>query len=128
MSTALEQNLAAAMAYYRGFEQKDPDAIARHLHPDVRFKGPLAELTGKAAVAEAAKRLSTILRGITFRAQFAAGQQVMLAYDLHCLEPIGLQPAAVLMSFRDGLIAELQLYYDPRPFEHGLGAGAVFLR
>jgi len=31
-------------------------------------------------------------------------------------ETIGLQPAAQLLTFRDGLIAEVRAWFDPRPF------------
>jgi ketosteroid isomerase-like protein len=128
MTTTSEQNLAAAVAYYRGFEEKDREAIGRHLHPEVRLVSPLAQQSGKDAVVESAARLAAMLRGIAFRATFAAGDQVMLAYDLELPEPVGRQPAAVLMTFRDGRIAEIQLYYDPRPFERAMGSGAGVFR
>ncbi|ABS28585.1 nuclear transport factor 2 family protein [Anaeromyxobacter sp. Fw109-5] len=116
MITTPEQNLAAAVAYLRGYDRKDPDEIARYLHPEVRYSTPVAQMTGKAALAEAASRFSATLNGLTVRAKFAAGEQVMLAYDVEAPEPIGVQHAAALITFRDGLIAEMQVYFDPRPF------------
>lgn len=116
MTTTPEQNLAAAVAYFGGYDRKDPDAIARHLHPEVRYGAPLAQLTGKAAVVEGATRFAATLRSLTVRARFAAGDQVMLAYEVEAPAPVGTQPAAALLTFRDGLIAELRVYFDPRPF------------
>lgn len=116
MSDTPKQNLTTALAYLCGFERKDADEIARHLHMDVRYSAPIATLTGKAAVVEAAKRFSAALKGLTVRSQFASGEQVMVAYELAFPEPIGVQHAAQLMTFRDGLIAEVRAYFDPRPF------------
>ncbi len=116
MSTTPDQNLASALAYVRGLERKDLQEIARHLHPEVHYRAPIATLDGKAQVVEAAKRFSASLDGITIRSRFAAGDQVMLAYELAFAGPIGVQHAAQLMTFRDGLIAEVRAYFDPRPF------------
>ncbi len=116
MSTTPEQNLATAVAYLRGFERKDPEEIARYLRAEVRYHAPNVQLNGKAALVEAAKRFSAAMTGFPVHAKFAAGEQVMLAYDIEGPEPIGAQPAAQLMTFRDGLIAEVQAYFDPRPF------------
>ena len=43
------------------------------LHTDVYLIGPLAEMSGKAAVTEAAKNLSHILTNIEIRAKFSSG-------------------------------------------------------
>ena len=50
MNTTPEQNLATAAAYIRGLERNDPDEIARHLHPEVRYSAPIFTLNGKLAV------------------------------------------------------------------------------
>ncbi len=121
MSHTAEQHLASAVAYLRAYEQHDLEAIASHLHPDVRYDAPVARLSGKPAVLEAARRFSAALVGLTVKARFAAGEQVMVAYELRFPEPVGVQRAAQLMTFRDGLIAEVQAYFDPRPFAPGAG-------
>jgi hypothetical protein len=112
----VEHNIAFAKSYYKAFLDKDIDAIARHLHPDVHFVAPMGETTGIDALLVAAKRLVAILKGITFRESFGAGDQIMLVYDLNYGEPIGICRAAVLMNFKDGLIARIELFYDARPF------------
>jgi hypothetical protein len=96
---------------------KDVAGAARHLHPDVRFTGPMADLVGKEAVLEAAKRFATLVKGIVVRAKFGSDDQKMLAYDVDFDEPIGICRTAVLMTFKNGLIASIELFYDARAFE-----------
>ncbi len=76
----------------------------------------MGELSGKAAVLEAAKRLLGVMNRITIRARFGRGDQVMLVYDLSYGQQSALCPTAVLMSFEAGLIARIELFYDARPF------------
>jgi len=78
-----------------------------------RFHG----LSGKVAIAEAAKNLSLILNDIEIRAKFSYDNQIMLAYDFIFPKPIGKLRAAVLMEFKDQLISKIELFYDGRPFE-----------
>jgi len=110
-------NLASAVAYYTAMHNKDLAGVGQCLHPNVHFQGPLANLAGKELVLEAAKHFMSAFKSLTIRAKFESENQVMLAYDLDCPEPIGLFRAAALMTFTDGLISRLELFYDARPFE-----------
>jgi hypothetical protein len=112
-----EDNVASAVAYYKAMGDKDLSGMARHLDHDVRFIGPMADMTGKEAVLEAAKRLLPLFNSLRIRAKFGFGDQAMLAYDLDCAEPIGVFRVAVLMTLKNSLIARIELFYDPRPFE-----------
>jgi hypothetical protein len=109
-------NIDSALAYYKAFNNRDLPGIAQHLHPNVLFVTAMGESSGKEAVLEAAKRLLTIIKCIKIRAKFGSGDQVMLAYDLHYGEPEAVCCAAVLMNFKDDLIAHIELFYDARPF------------
>jgi hypothetical protein len=40
----------------------------------------------------------------------------MLTYDMDFGEPIGVCRTAALLTFRDGLIARNELFFDARPF------------
>lgn len=111
-----DDNISSALAYYKAFEDKNIGAIARHLDPDVQFIAPMGESKGREAVVEAAKRLAPLVERIDVRAKFASGDQVVLIYDMHLSGPVKLCPTAVLMTFKDGLIARTELYYDTRPF------------
>lgn len=112
-----DSNLAIAERYYREMLAKNFDAMAKSLHPNVHFIGPLAEMTGKDAVVEAAKNLSGLLEDIEIRAKFSSGNQIMFAYDFMFPKPIGKLRASVLMDFEDELISKIELFYDGKPFE-----------
>jgi hypothetical protein len=80
-TTMAERNVASAEAYYRAMSGKDLAGVARHLHPDVRFVGPLAELVRKEAVVEAATGFAALIKSLRIRAKFGSEDRVMLAYD-----------------------------------------------
>jgi len=126
MTTVTERNVTTAEAYYEAMNDKDLAGVARHLHPDVRFVGPMADLVGKEAVLEAAKRFVTLIKSLRVRAKFGSDDTAMLAYDVDFGEPIGICRTAVLMTFKDGLIASIELFYDARPFEKNLKKDAIF--
>ena len=111
-----ESNLMVAETYYHQMLQKNFDAMEACLDSDVHFIGPLAEISGKTRVVEAAKNLSHILGNIEIRAKFSFGNQIMFAYDFIFPEPIGKLRAAVLMEFKNKLIAKIEVFYDGRLF------------
>ena len=41
----------------------------------------------------------------------------MVENNVACPAPIGMIQTAALMTFKDGLIARIELFYDARPFE-----------
>lgn len=113
----MNKNIAIAQAYYTAMKEKKSSEMGKYLHPDVQFSTPLAKLSGKEAVLDAATRFSSLFNNLTIRAAFGSEDQAMLAYDVEFSEPIGIVNTAVLMTFQDGLIAKYQLFYDARPFE-----------
>ena len=117
-----ERNVAWAIAYYKAMNDKDAAAMGRFLHPDVQLVSPMEHLTGKEAVLDAAKRLSSHIQGIKMHAKFGSEEQAMVTYDMNFAEPIGVCRAAALMTFKDGLIARNELFFDTRPFEKKNGA------
>ncbi len=110
-------NVATAEAYYKAMGNKDLAGVGQYLHPKIEFLGPLANLTGKEVVLEGLKNLFKVVNGVTMRAKFGTGDRVMLAYDLHCLAPIGDLHVAALMTFKEDLIGRIELFYDARAFE-----------
>ncbi len=109
--------LASAEAYLKAWDNKDIEEIAKYLDPDVHFIGPNADVTGRDMVLQAAKRMFRILRSLKVRSQFASGNQAIFTYDFICADPIGVCRTAELMTFKNGLIAKIELFFDPRPFE-----------
>ena len=106
-----------AVAYYTAMAAKNITGMEKYLHTDVLLITPLAEVTSKEAVLEAAKKLITFLKTIRIRAKFCSDDQVMLAYDFDFPAPIGLLRAAALMTLQDELITKIELFYDGRPFD-----------
>jgi hypothetical protein len=114
-----EKNITNAVAYYQAMNHKDLSSMEKYLHPQVRFIGPLSEMTGKEAVLHSLKFLLPAFNKLTIRAQFGAAEQVMLAYDIEFPDPIGISRAAVLLTFQDDLIIRYELFFDARPFVGG---------
>jgi ketosteroid isomerase-like protein len=117
VTPATQRNVASAEAYYQAMNDKDLASVATHLHPDVRFMAPLADLTGKEAVLEAAKRFVNLTKSLRVRAKFGSDDKAMLTYDVDFGEPIGICRTAALMTFERSLIVRIELFYDARPFE-----------
>ncbi len=110
-------NIEIAKTYYNAVGVKNIDGIAKFLHPDVQFSGPLAKLKGKDAVLDATKNFANMFTSLKVRLVAGTNDQVILVYDLEFPEPIGNMSSSVLMTFKDGLVTNLELFYDARPFE-----------
>lgn len=111
-----EKNIAMAVAYYQAMGNKDLATITKCLHPNVQLISPLAVVTGKDAVLNSVKNFMAVFNKLTIRAHFGQGDQAMLAYDLDCPAPFGVIRGAVLLTFKDDLIIQYELFYDARPF------------
>ena len=112
-------NTALIETYYKAVGDKNFEKIEKHLHPDVQFIAPLAKMKGKKAVLEATKRFTTLFKTLKIRASFGSNNQAMVVYDLDCPEPIGIFSSSALMTFENGLITKIELFYDARPFDKG---------
>ena len=56
---------------------------------------------------------------LTIRATFGSDDQAMLAFDLDCPLPIGIVRTAALITFKDGLIVQIEAFFDPRSIVRG---------
>ena len=108
-------NIEHVQEYYKAGLRKDFTEMAKYLHPEVVFLAPLAKLNGREAVVEAAKGFFGFLQSIEFRAGFANDNQVMIAYNAIFPDPVGKFPTAIYVTFKDGLMSQMELFYDPRP-------------
>jgi hypothetical protein len=68
-------------------------------------------------VLASAARVFPLLERLETRAQFVSRDRAMFAYDFICREPIGVCLTAELVRFQDGLIRDIELFFDARPFE-----------
>ena len=62
-----DKNLNLAESYLTAWQKKDLRGIGEHLHPDVHFKAPMSETTGKEAFLVASERIFPILQSLTER-------------------------------------------------------------
>ena len=115
--TENDETLKLAESYLRAWQRKDLREIGEHLHPNVHFKGPMTETTGKEAYLAGAQRIFPILQSFTLRFSFASGGRVVAIYDFNCSEPIGVCRTAELITFQNGLISGVELFFDARPFD-----------
>jgi hypothetical protein len=115
----INNNIDVAETYYTSMRDKNFTAMAVCLHPEVSFVGPLATMIGKAQVVEAAKKFAAFFTSLVIQDKFNAEHpdKVMLVLEFNCPEPVGAFRAASFLSFTDGLIASIELFYDARPFE-----------
>lgn len=111
-----KSNAAIAETYYKAVGEKNVESIEKYIHPDIQFIAPLGKETGKEAFLEAAKKFTNLFTSLKIRAISGAENQAMVVYDLECPSPIGTFSTAVLMTFKEGLIAKIELFFDARPF------------
>lgn len=103
--------------YLEGWRLKDLSRIRSQLHPNVTFKGPMAEIAGREGFVAAVQRMLGMLKDVELRGIFEDGDRVVAIYDLVLVEPIGRARTADLMTFADGTIRSSEAFFDPRPFE-----------
>jgi hypothetical protein len=105
-------NLALAEEYYTLIGEKNGKGIEKYLHPSVELYSPLATVKGKEAVFKSASHFIDVIKSLTIRAKFGAGEQAMLVLDSEIPGVTGNFPTASLLSFCDGLIVKIELFYD----------------
>lgn len=103
--------------YYKAMGQRDFEKLKKFLSSEVQFIGPLAKMKGKEAVIEATKKFTLFFKTLTVRASFGSSHEAMVVYDLDCPEPIGIFSSSALITFENGLIKKIELFYDARPFD-----------
>ncbi|MCB9493301.1 MAG: nuclear transport factor 2 family protein [Epsilonproteobacteria bacterium] len=106
-----------ACSYYTAMHNKDLQAVATCLHDNVELISPMAKINGKEAVLKAVEGYFPIFTSITVKEKFGSQNQVMLAYNLDCPEPIGSLRTAVLITITDDLISHIELFFDASPFK-----------
>lgn len=86
--------------------------VKKYLHPDIQFADLQEKVIGREAVLKAAKGFTDIFKTLTIRAEFGSEDRAMIVYEVEipCLAK-NLQ-AASLLSFREGLISNIELFYD----------------
>ncbi len=105
-----------AKAYYTALNKKDIPSIEKYVHPDIQLVSPLGKVSGKEDFMESIAFFSSFLLTINVHTILGSDDQAMSTYDVEFPAPIGLVPTAGLIIFKDGLIAKIEIFFDPRPF------------
>ena len=116
-ASATETIEAICRSYLEAWARKDISGIEAALHPNVQFKAPMQELHGREAVVAATARMLPRLIAFDHVEQFIAGDCAMFTYDFVCIDPIGLCRTAERVRIVDGLVRDIELFFDARPFE-----------
>jgi ketosteroid isomerase-like protein len=112
-----QKNITLAEEFYTSMGQKNVAALEKYVHPDIQFTTPLAKLVGKKDYLEAVKKFVSLFNKLTIRAKCGSENQAIIVYDVDFPMPIGKLPSAALMTFRDGLITNIELFFDSHPFK-----------
>jgi ketosteroid isomerase-like protein len=109
-------NVVLAKAFYTAMSEKNIKTIEKYVHPDIHFSAPLAKLQGKEAYLEALKGFMAFFKTLTIRSTFAEGDEAVVIYEVDFPAPVGKLPSAALLTFHEGLIIMVELFYDARSF------------
>jgi len=105
-----------AEEYYKLVGEKNVEGIKKYLYSDVEFYSPFAILKGREAVIGATSNFMNVFKSLTVRAKLDGEDQAMIVYDLDIPGIAKNFPGASLLSFRDGLIVKIELFYDGSRF------------
>ncbi len=109
----METNCAArGVEYYTLIGKKDAEGIKEYLCPNVEFYSPMATLKGRDDVVIATSHFMNAIQSLAIRAQFGSAEQAMIVYDVDMPGIATHFPGASLLSFRDGMIVRIELFYD----------------
>lgn len=108
------QTEATGIAYYKALGEKNIQKVSEYLHPNIQFTDPQETVQGKEAVLRAAKGFSEIFKSLTIRSHFGSENQAVIIYEVEIPGLSKKLEAASLLSFTEGLIAKIQLFYDTK--------------
>lgn len=106
--------IAAATAYYTALSRKNLPEVKACLHPNVQFSDPQETLIGREAVLRAAQGFTGVFKSLTIRTQFGTEEQAMIVYEVEIPGLSQKLQAASLLSFQEGLISKIELFYDSK--------------
>ncbi len=101
--------------YFTAMVSKDFTTMRTLLHDDVSFKGALGTTAGAEDYIEGIKQITANTTALNRRVIFAEGENVCQIYDMVVATPTVTVPIAQWLTVRDGRIAMLQVFFDPRP-------------
>lgn len=109
-------NVAIAETYYKAWGEKAFAKMEKFLDPKVQLITPLEKevVIGKEAIVEKLKKGAAFFKTLTIRAKFGSGNQTMLVIDLEFPGSSEKMRSASLMTFQNGLITRIELFFDTK--------------
>lgn len=101
--------------YFTALQAKDFATVRTLLHDDVTFKGALGTTNGAEAYVSGLEGMMATMTSVERRVVFTEGGNVFQAYDLALAKPHVTLPIAQWLKVRSGRIAQVHVYFDPRP-------------
>lgn len=111
---------AFGVAYYTALGEKNMEEVKRCLHPHIQFSDPQETIIGKEAVLKAAQGFTRIFKALTIRAEFGSENQAVVVYEVEIPGLCKKLQAVSLLSFHDGLISKIELFYDSKSLKDTL--------
>lgn len=105
-----------AEMYYTYVGEKNFDGVAGLLHQQVELFSPLAAVHGKDAVFKATCNYMSVLTKLVIREKFGEGDKAVIIYNVDIANVTEDFPAVSFLTFKDGLIIRIELFYDARLF------------
>jgi hypothetical protein len=106
---------AVVATYVKSWTSGDFGTTRSTLRDDVTFVGPLGTADGIAECLEGVQGLKRIVDSAEQHQLIVDGDDVCLIYDLLTNTPAGRVPTAGWFQIRDGRIARIRVFFDPRP-------------
>jgi len=107
-----QSNLDVAEDYYSAVQSGDYKKMGSYLTNDVKYSDPQWPLAGKDQVWPIANSFSAAIKQLKTEAKFSNHDQVMLVHNVLFHESDTPMRTAVLMSFHQGRIKEIELFAD----------------
>ena len=101
--------------YFTAMSRKEFDAMRPLLHDDVTFHGVFGTTNGAEEYIGGLRGMMASMERVERKVLFAEGENVCQIYDLVLAEPAVKVPVAQWLTVREGRIASLRVYFDPRP-------------
>ncbi len=116
-----------AAQYLTSWERHDLESMQEYLHPNLHFKEPLSETTGRDSFLGFAEKNLHFVNYVKIHSSFDSENEAILIYDFVFVDPIGPQKTVGHFIFEGHQIRGIELFYDPRHLEKTM-SGGVFSR
>jgi limonene-1,2-epoxide hydrolase len=103
-------------AYQKALGAKNFEAARDLLKDDVRFKGPFEQFTNGDAYVKTLQGLYSIVESVEIKHVSAAGDEVVVLYNMVTTTPAGTQLICEWYGVEGGKIAWIRALFDTAPF------------